>query len=457
MIEIRPKADAHGSMYELTPAGRELWSVMLAIGLWAEKWLELAPAHASPAVVLWDWSTNYLRRDLLPKGRVLVRFEFTQLPGQGRRGWLLVEHGEAEICDKHPGFEEDLVVVVEDTVAFARWHLGQIEWGDALRSGAIRVSGNRDLARSLPTWNRHAGPFRRRPGPRPDGSWPIPGPHNSGTAPIIAGSGQVLTADARSMTGLAQCGTAPSTAGPDTSPAVCRTPTGSPRCGWRAGPAPGVDDRAQGAGLAAEGGAGEQPDAPVGAEQFADGLGLIVTQLVLGGRCVNLPGIQGWAARLHGYVEQPRFLVEGGAQRPPLPLGLLVRAAAILSAKLLGDLEHVGGSHAEQLRPADQVGDEVLRPGLELISGRAAWRDDIERRTLKVVVRAWPVRLLPTAPTARQPPHVLCHRLRRVVCDQPDGGPEGGAGRAPDRAGVRSPSSAPAPPRQRLPAREPAS
>ncbi|MDP8927388.1 MAG: FAD-binding protein [Actinomycetota bacterium] len=196
VIEIRPKADGHGSIYELTPAGRELWSVMLAIGLWAEKWLDLAPEHASPAVVLWDWSTNYLRRDLLPKGRVLVRFEFTQLPGQGRRGWLLVEHGEAEICDKHPGFEEDLVVVVEDTVAFARWHLGQIEWGDALRSGAIRVSGNRELARSLPTWNRHAGPLRRRPGPRPDGSWPIPDPHNSGTAPIIAGfAGQVLTAD----------------------------------------------------------------------------------------------------------------------------------------------------------------------------------------------------------------------------------------------------------------------
>ena len=41
------------------------------------------------------------------------------------------------------------------SLAFARWHIGQIEWSDALRSGAIEVKGSPALARALPTWNRH--------------------------------------------------------------------------------------------------------------------------------------------------------------------------------------------------------------------------------------------------------------------------------------------------------------
>jgi hypothetical protein len=67
-----------------------------------------------------------------------------------------VEHGNAEICEKHPGGEEALVVLIHDPLAFARWHLGEIEWRDTLRSGAIELTGRRDLARALPTWNRNA-------------------------------------------------------------------------------------------------------------------------------------------------------------------------------------------------------------------------------------------------------------------------------------------------------------
>jgi hypothetical protein len=46
-------------------------------------------------------------------------------------------------------------VVVNDPLAFARWHMRQIRWRDALRSGAIEVRGSPALARALPTWNRH--------------------------------------------------------------------------------------------------------------------------------------------------------------------------------------------------------------------------------------------------------------------------------------------------------------
>ena len=117
-------------------------------------------------MVLWQWCTGYLERDRLPDRRVLVRFDFPDQPKPRHRLWLLADSGDAEICHQHPGFDEDLVVVVADPQTFARWHLGLVDWGDALRADALRVRGPRDLARALPTWNRRRTPphERRRPG-----------------------------------------------------------------------------------------------------------------------------------------------------------------------------------------------------------------------------------------------------------------------------------------------------
>jgi hypothetical protein len=127
----------------------------------------LTPEQAHPGVVLWGWVSCHLDRDRLPRRRVVIRFDYPTLSGPGSRGWLLIERGDAEICEKYPGGEEDPVVVVNDPVAFARWDLGELEWGDAVRAGAIEVSGSRALARMLPTWNRRGGPVPARPVPAP--------------------------------------------------------------------------------------------------------------------------------------------------------------------------------------------------------------------------------------------------------------------------------------------------
>jgi DNA-binding HxlR family transcriptional regulator len=153
VIEIRAKEDQPGSTYELTEAGRELSAVLLALQHWGTQWVELAPEHAHPGVVLWAWVTGYLRRDLLPDRRTVIRFEYTTLRGPGCRAWLLVDHGSAEVCEKHPGGDEDLVVHVHQPLAFARWQLGEITWREVLRCGALELTGSRALARALPTWN----------------------------------------------------------------------------------------------------------------------------------------------------------------------------------------------------------------------------------------------------------------------------------------------------------------
>jgi DNA-binding HxlR family transcriptional regulator len=155
IIEIHAKPAGKGSTYEPTEAGRELSELMLALERWGRRWAELKPEHAHPGVVLWVWANFFLDRDRLPWRRVVVRFDYPTLPESARRSWLLIERGDAEYCLKHPGGDEELIVVVHDPLAFARWHLGQMQWGDALRSGAIEVEGSPALARALPTWNRH--------------------------------------------------------------------------------------------------------------------------------------------------------------------------------------------------------------------------------------------------------------------------------------------------------------
>jgi hypothetical protein len=105
------------------------------------------------------WCQESLRRDLLPDRRVVVRFDVVS-GGRKTRGWLLIERDEGEICRVDPGFGDDLVVTITDPLTFARWHVGLVEWGAALRSGAIQVSGPPALCRALPTWN--AGPDDER-------------------------------------------------------------------------------------------------------------------------------------------------------------------------------------------------------------------------------------------------------------------------------------------------------
>jgi hypothetical protein len=93
----------------------------------------------------------------------VIRFEFADQPQRGRAIWLVVRSADAEVCTKSPGYDDDLVVQTT-TMTLAKWHTRQLEWADAQRSGQIRVTGPRALARMLPTWNLRAStPWNDQP------------------------------------------------------------------------------------------------------------------------------------------------------------------------------------------------------------------------------------------------------------------------------------------------------
>jgi len=155
VVERVPNATGRGWRYEPSEAGRDLAGVMVALGSWGERWMELAPEHLDPGVVLHSWCSWYLDRDRLPPTRVVARFAFPDLARKGSLLWLIFDGDRSEVCQHDPGFEVDVYVQAESR-ALAEWHLGRLEWGDALRTERIKVSGTRALARALPTWNRRS-------------------------------------------------------------------------------------------------------------------------------------------------------------------------------------------------------------------------------------------------------------------------------------------------------------
>jgi DNA-binding HxlR family transcriptional regulator len=150
VVKSRPKPDGRGRHYELTSAGHDLFAVCVSLGEWGARWLEIAPGNLDPFVALWSMC-NALRRDRLPDRRIVIRFDFTGR-AQRERYWLLIEHGETEICKTSPGLDDDLYITAE-AEAFVKWHAGQLTWAQATRENRIQLDGTLSLVRAFPTWN----------------------------------------------------------------------------------------------------------------------------------------------------------------------------------------------------------------------------------------------------------------------------------------------------------------
>jgi DNA-binding HxlR family transcriptional regulator len=168
IVQRRPNPRGRGAVYSMSSAGQELWDVCIALGNWGARWLEMAPEHLDPYVVLWSMS-NYsnLNRDRVPDHRVVVRFEFPDLR-RNNRLWLVLDNGNGEVCVRDPGFEENLVVTA-DSESLVNWYTGRIAWADAVGAGRILVEGAPRFVRSFPTWYKlsafaHIRPARESAG-----------------------------------------------------------------------------------------------------------------------------------------------------------------------------------------------------------------------------------------------------------------------------------------------------
>lgn len=139
-----------GHEYHLTPAGRDLENVIMAIGEWAVRWMfsEPEPRDVDPVTLTW-WMSRRLENDELPVQRTVVQFDYTG--ADPTRIWMVIERRDTSICTDPPGFETDLTITAAP-VDLMRVFSGIVSYPEALAGGALHLAGPPRLVKAFPRW-----------------------------------------------------------------------------------------------------------------------------------------------------------------------------------------------------------------------------------------------------------------------------------------------------------------
>src|SRR5256885_14217956 len=109
IIEQLPADGGHGFEYRLTTAGRELSTVIDALGTWGYRWAskDLTAKDLDPDFLMWSLR-RLVRVDALPEERVVLLFRFRGY--DDRMFWLVLQRPEVDLCLFDPGYEVNLEI-----------------------------------------------------------------------------------------------------------------------------------------------------------------------------------------------------------------------------------------------------------------------------------------------------------------------------------------------------------
>jgi DNA-binding HxlR family transcriptional regulator len=162
VITERRTGQGNAVDYVLTDAGRDLRDVVMAVGTWGQRWVQTSVTlkNLDPSLLMWD-----MRRQIataaLPDRRCVVQFVYPEL-GAGRKSWwLLMAKGEVDLCTVDPGHDVDLYVHGSLRSMTSVW-MGISTLDEEIEAGAIRVTGDESLGRSMRDW-LGLSPFAKEP------------------------------------------------------------------------------------------------------------------------------------------------------------------------------------------------------------------------------------------------------------------------------------------------------
>ena len=154
IIERRPLDAGRGSEYHLSKAGRELFPIVEGMGLWAQRWVRddlVADENLDPDLLMWDIRRGITTDGMPSDRRLVVCFQFSGVPVKRRFYWLVLDHGEVDLCLKNPGFEVDLYVSSHVKTLTEIW-LGHSSLSAALRDERVRLDGSSKDIKAFRSW-----------------------------------------------------------------------------------------------------------------------------------------------------------------------------------------------------------------------------------------------------------------------------------------------------------------
>ncbi len=153
MIERRPLPTGKGYSYHLTDSGEALRPIVFGIGLWGSKYMrtQFSPENLDPSLLMWDMR-RWIRGDLMPPGKIVIRFDLPDAPMQKRHYWMVKEEsGEIDLCLFDPGFPVNLVVTSKLATLTRVW-MGDIEAEAAVRTKQVVLEGDSAVRMSFYDW-----------------------------------------------------------------------------------------------------------------------------------------------------------------------------------------------------------------------------------------------------------------------------------------------------------------
>lgn len=140
-----------GPRYELTDAGRDLHTVVEAIGAWGIRWMSsLSEEDLDPALLVWDMHRR-VDTAAVPDERTVVELRFPHATPELRDWWLVLTPDRVDVCHDDPGFGIDVRIETPLRTIVRIWR-GELGWNDALRAGTLQLHGPPRLRRQVPDW-----------------------------------------------------------------------------------------------------------------------------------------------------------------------------------------------------------------------------------------------------------------------------------------------------------------
>ena len=148
---IERHQDGSRVTYALTQAGRELHTVIEAIGRWGIRWIpELGDEDLDPHLLMWDIHRN-IDLEAVPDGRSVLRFSFRDVPDGSSNWWLVITGEGVDLCDFDPGHPV-AATVDTDLGTLTRVWRGDVSWQQALHTGGLQLHGPTQARRTVPRW-----------------------------------------------------------------------------------------------------------------------------------------------------------------------------------------------------------------------------------------------------------------------------------------------------------------
>ena len=137
--------------YLPTKSCKELLPVITALGDWGTRW---AIANIDDKDYDVELLMLYLKRSIVPENLVgeetIIHFHFTDITCH-RDWWLIVRRDHVDLCVDNPGKDVD-VWFTSSVKTLANIWMGQETYRHAVKSGVLKLVGNRLLTRDVAAW-----------------------------------------------------------------------------------------------------------------------------------------------------------------------------------------------------------------------------------------------------------------------------------------------------------------